>query len=502
MEKEKNKKKQKQKQKNNIKKLKKRQKFKKNKKKINSEITFASSEVLNNNILLTSDNNNSENIITEEYKFGKYFSQTNLIEIKNTEGELIFIENLNILLSLVNYEIHLLNIITLETLNKISIPNEKILSFEYNKYKKEIITLTDISQIRIFSIENLNLIANFKIHKTLGKKVKIDPSGNFFAIITSNNSINIYDTNKFNLECTLSGHSGIIYNMIFNPILDKYILYSCSEDNTIRIWNILLKKCIEIYNHSNSVKYISITNDGNFLISGTSDNKIFIWKDNKPKIYSCINPFESIFYFTRKKNNNLIPMLLMGNNDGTLCEFNLQNGEILNINKGYVTQGIIQIFFSVSLNKVILLTNEQTLIYLNINLIENDISKSKLDKIFPCYCQEILSVKYIPNEKNGNFLFSSNDNLLKYYNKKNNSIQIFEAHSDFIMNISIKENLIITSSKDNSIKIWKYSINEKGEIDLNLISVLLGHSETVNSTDIIIKKNKKLISCCKDGSIK
>ena len=502
MEKEKIKKKQKQKQKNNIKKLKKRQKFKKNKKKINSEITFASSEVLNNNILLTSDNNISENIITEEYKFGKYFSQTNLIEIKNTEGELIFIENLNILLSLVNYEIHLLNIISLETLNKISIPNEKILSFEYNKYKKEIITLTDISQIRIFSIENLNLIANFKIHKTLGKKVKIDPSGNFFAIITSNNSINIYDTNKFNLECTLSGHSGIIYNMIFNPILDKYILYSCSEDNTIRIWNILLKKCIEIYNHSNSVKYISITNDGNFLISGTSDNKIFIWKDNKPKIYSCINPFESIFYFTRKKNNNLIPMLLMGNNDGTLCEFNLQNGEILNINKGYVTQGIIQIFFSVSLNKVILLTNEQTLIYLNINLIENDISKSKLDKIFPCYCQEILSVKYIPNEKNGNFLFSSNDNLLKYYNKKNNSIQIFEAHSDFIMNISIKENLIITSSKDNSIKIWKYSINEKGEIDLNLISVLLGHSETVNSTDIIIKKNKKLISCCKDGSIK
>ena len=502
MEKEKIKKKQKQKQKNNIKKLKKRQKFKKNKKKINSEITFPSSEVLNNNILLTSDNNNSENIITEEYKFGKYFSQTNLIEIKNTEGELIFIENLNILLSLVNYEIHLLNIISLETLNKISIPNEKILSFEYNKYKKEIITLTDISQIRIFSIENLNLIANFKIHKTLGKKVKIDPSGNFFAIITSNNSINIYDTNKFNLECTLSGHSGIIYNMIFNPILDKYILYSCSEDNTIRIWNILLKKCIEIYNHSNSVKYISITNDGNFLISGTSDNKIFIWKDNKPKIYSCINPFESIFYFTRKKNNNLIPMLLMGNNDGTLCEFNLQNGEILNINKGYVTQGIIQIFFSVSLNKVILLTNEQTLIYLNINLIENDISKSKLDKIFPCYCQEILSVKYIPNEKNGNFLFSSNDNLLKYYNKKNNSIQIFEAHSDFIMNISIKENLIITSSKDNSIKIWKYTINEKGEIDLNLLSVLLGHSETVNSTDIIIKKNKKLISCCKDGSIK
>ena len=357
-------------------------------------------------------------------------------------------------------------------------------------------------------------ISNFKLHKTIGKKVKLDPSGNFFAVITSNNSINIYETKNFNLECNLKGHLGIIYNIIFNPIIDKFILYSCSEDNSIRIWNVLLKKCIGILNnHSNSVRFLQITNDGNFLISGTLDNKIFIWKlydhynENnsiKPKIFSCENTFESIFYFTRKvnKNNTFIPMLLMGNNDGSLCEFNLQNGEINNINNGFVNQSIIQIYYSVKLNKVFLLTNEQILIYLNINLIENDISKCKLEKIFPCYCQEILSVKYIPNEKNGNFLFSSNDNLLKYYNKKNNSIQIFEGHLDFIMNITIKENLIITSSKDNSIRIWKYNINEEGEINIKTICILLGHSETVNTTDFIFKKNKKLISGCKDGSIK
>ena len=111
-------------------------------------------------------------------------------------------------------------------------------------------------------------------------------------------------------------------------------------------------------------------------------------------------------------------------------------------------------------------------------------------------------MKFIPNEKNGNFLFSSNDNLLKYYNKKNNSIQIFEGHLDFIMNITIKENLIITSSKDNSIRIWKYKINEEGDINIKTICILLGHSETVNTTDFIYKKNKKLISGCKDGSIK
>ena len=491
---------------------------KKSKNKQNLEITFPSTQIISssNNILLDSDINiiNTDKKINDDYKFAKYFSQTNLIEIKNTEGEIIIIENLNEILSLVNNEVHLLDLNTLETKKKIILQDEKIISFEYNKYKNEIITLTDISQIRIFSLETLKQISNFKLHKTIGKKVKLDPSGNFFAVITSNNSINIYETKNFNLECNLKGHLGIIYNIIFNPIIDKFILYSCSEDNSIRIWNVLLKKCIGILNnHSNSVRFLQITNDGNFLISGTLDNKIFIWKlydhynENnsiKPKIFSCENTFESIFYFTRKvnKNNTFIPMLLMGNNDGSLCEFNLQNGEINNINNGFVNQSIIQIYYSVKLNKVFLLTNEQILIYLNINLIENDISKCKLEKIFPCYCQEILSVKYIPKEKNGNFLFSSNDNLLKYYNKKNNSIQIFEGHLDFIMNITIKENLIITSSKDNSIRIWKYNINEEGEINIKTICILLGHSETVNTTDFIFKKNKKLISGCKDGSIK
>ena len=210
------------------------------------------------------------------------------------------------------------------------------------------------------------------------------------------------------------------------------------------------------------MRFLQITNDGNFLISGTLDNKIFIWKlydhynENnsiKPKIFSCENTFESIFYFTRKvnKNNTFIPMLLMGNNDGSLCEFNLQNGEISNFNNGYVNQSIIQIFYSVKLNKVFLLTNEQILIYLNINLIENDISKCKLEKIFPCYCQEILSVKYIPNEKNGNFLFSSFYNLLKYYNKKNNSINkrqnICYKNKHILNNIKIKE--FIEEEKNN-----------------------------------------------------
>ena len=86
---------------------------KKSKNKQNLEITFPSTQIISssNNILLDSDINiiNTDKKINDDYKFAKYFSQTNLIEIKNTEGEIIIIENVNQILSLVNNEVHLLD---------------------------------------------------------------------------------------------------------------------------------------------------------------------------------------------------------------------------------------------------------------------------------------------------------------------------------------------------------------------------------------------------------
>ena len=88
--------------------------------------------------------------------------------------------------------------------------------------------------------------------------------------------------------------------------------------------------------------------------------------------------------------------------------------------------------------------------------------------------------------------------MLKTYDIENNKINIYEGHTDFIMSITVKNNLVITSSKDNTIRIWKINnIN-----DIKCICVLKGHSEAVNCSDIYIKKNNHLISGCKDGSIK
>lgn len=473
----------------------------------------------NISFLLNQDERNENNERVPDFKIAKHWEGKKVIETKNTAGLIAYLEEEQVLLSIANGSLLVLERDTLNIIKTISIFKEEIVSFAYNKLKKEIICQMSISMIRIFDYDSGTQINSFKLHRTIGKIIKIDPSYNFLAVVTSTNNIVIYDAKNFNQECTLSGHTGIIYDITFNPISERFMLYSCSEDGSVKIWNILLKKCVKsLEPHTSSVRHIQLTNDGNFLISGTFDNNIFIWqlrnnfldtKEEKPKIYQIEQTFESMIYYTKNNDKKNVPTLLLGGENGTISEINLQDGIVKCSKETSVHQSIIQMYYSSEIDRLFLLSSEQFLIFVNVNVVTQNIQQGICSKIYPCFCQELLSIKFT-DESICDFIFSSNDPLLKYYDATHSNVQVFEGHSDFIMNIAIKQNYIVTSSKDNTIRIWKllYEQNDEESKDdhktfqCKCIGVLRGHSETVNFADIILKKEKMVVSGSKDGSIK
>ena len=464
----------------------------------------------------------------DEFKIAKYFTQTKLIEPKNTNKDLLFLPEEEIILSLCDGKLYSLNILTYKIISTFSIPKINIISFTFNNSLRQIIALLETSMITIFDFDTEKILNQIKIHKAAGKIVKIDPSNNFFAVVTSRNNINIYNIKNLNLECVFEEHNHIIYDIIFNPNKEKFELYSCSEDSTVRVFNLLLAKCTNyFYQPGISVRHLQITNDGNFLIGGTLDNQIYVWKilshqnnnesNMKPKIYNLnktdaeIN-FECMMYYTKiveGENNKIIPALILGDDDGNLTEINLNTGNIIDSYFINLHQAIVQIYFyendDNNENYLYAFTSEQILIKIKINILKENISNATIEEVFPFYCQEILSLKWL-DENNNFFAFASNDNLLKIYDIEKNKINLYEGHTDFIMSITIKNDLIITSSKDNTMRIWKIFFKENNIYEnIKCIGVLKGHSESVNCADFHIKKNNKdnlIISGCKDGSIK
>ena len=292
------------------------------------------------------ENNNKK----EEFGIAKYFSQTNLIEPKNTNKDLLFIPEEDSILSLCDGKLYSLNINTHKINSTYFSPKNNIIGFTYNDKLRQIITLLESSMITIFDFDTEKIVSQIKIHKAVGKIVKIDPSKNFFAVVTSRNNINIYSIKNLSLECVLEGHSHIINDIIFNPNKEKFELFSCSEDSTVRVWNILLRKCTNYFYHIGiSVRHLQMTNDGNFLIGGTLDNKIYVWKilahqDNssnnnssKPKIYNLNKneeqiSFECMLYYTKismTDSTKINPTLLLGDDEGYLTELDLNNGNII-----------------------------------------------------------------------------------------------------------------------------------------------------------------------------
>ena len=469
------------------------------------------------------ENKNEKAFQKEEYKIAKYFSQTKLFEPKNTNKELLFLSEEDAILSLCDGKLYSLNINNFKINSKYFSQNNNIINFTYNGKLRQIITLLESSLIAIFDFDTEKIVSQIKIHKAVGKIVKIDPSKNFFAVVTSRNNINIYNNKNLSLECVLEEHTHIIYDIIFNPNKEKFELYSCSEDSTVRIWNLVLRKCTNyFYQQGASIRHLQMTNDGNFLIGGSLDNKLYIWKilshqENnyvKPKIYDLnknegqIN-FECMLYYTKISldyNKKIKPSLLLGDDEGYLTEIDLNNGNIIDNFFSSIHQPIMQVYFYENEknkeNYLYAFTNEQFLIKIKINILLENISNASILGIYPFYCQEILSLKWL-NASCNSFAFSSNDNMLKIYDIENDKIKIYEGHSDFIMNITIKNNLIITSSKDNTIRIWNMIYIKENKIDsVKCICILRGHSESVNCSDIYMKKNYFLISGCKDGSVK
>ena len=264
-----------------------------------------------------------------------------------------------------------------------------------------------------------------------------------------------------------------------------------------------------------------------------------------------IPPIEAIFYFTRKNMNNegekeLLPTLLVGCEDGSLVEINFKKRQVndFSIRVNYLNQPVSQIIYSSDANRILCLTAEQSLIYLEVDLVKERITNAKLQKLIPGFCQEILDVKMLPiselneiekknkaeslgNNQDGNekinknkddenensnklyknliydnleYLFSSNDSTLKYFS--NSKIKVFEGHTDFILSIDIKSSFIATASKDNTIRLWKYYYDKSKDFKCLCFALLKGHTEQVNCSSLILKKAFLVVSASKDKSVK
>ncbi|KAI5704880.1 hypothetical protein M8J75_009671 [Diaphorina citri] len=88
--------------------------------------------------------------------------------------------------------------------------------------------------------------------------------------------VRIMDERNAETTRTLVGHEGPVRKLSFSP--DRSLLLSCSQDNTIRLWSLLLWRCLVVYKgHGHPVWDIKFSPHGYYFASAGHDRMARLW---------------------------------------------------------------------------------------------------------------------------------------------------------------------------------------------------------------------------------
>ena len=123
--------------------------------------------------------------------------------------------------------------------------------------------------------------------------VAFSPDGKYLASGSWDDKIRIRQTSDYKKVATLVGHTGSVRSVVFSPVVacngqqQHHLLASASDDGTVRLWTERPQlygcdktawTCTSVLNeHSDWVRSLVFSPNGEWLVSGSDDNTICLW---------------------------------------------------------------------------------------------------------------------------------------------------------------------------------------------------------------------------------
>ncbi len=262
---------------------------------------------------------------------------------------------------------------------------------------------------------------------------------------------------------SFSGHKGAINNLSSTIINNQSVLISCSEDFTVKLWDLKNRKLMAtLYGHQNFVTSIiplNLKDDKVAVVSGSSDKTVRIWNPlNRAVTATLLGHLKSVTCLLEFEINNK-NMIISGSEDKQIIIWNPENTKnvgtlnghediITCLAKSYVHG--MDVLVSGSDDKTIRLWSP---------------SKKVLLFTLEAHIDFIHCICSFKKEEKTYILTGGEDKLLKLWDAETKSlVNTFEGHIKQIWSVdttTVKhecdegEILIISGSSDNTFKFWK-----------------------------------------------
>ncbi|WP_243713863.1 NB-ARC domain-containing protein [Nostoc sp. 106C] len=277
--------------------------------------------------------------------------------------------------------------------------------------------------------------------------VAYNPKKSIIALGDTKSKIRLRDANGHQL-LTLEGHTNWIRSVAFSP--DGEILVSGSDDKTLMLWNTKTGQCLKtLEGHTERVWSVAFSPDGKTVASSSEDKTVRLWDIHTGE---CWNILQKHTHWVRGVAFSPDGKILAsGSSDRTVILWDAKTGKYLRTLEGQHTARVRTVAFS-SDGKILASGSDDHTIRIW------DIHSGKYLKTLQGHTQRVRSLAFSP-EPNSRILASASEDhkviLWDIYNNRRH--RTLSEHTEKVWSVTFTDpegKTLITSSDDKTVKLW------------------------------------------------
>jgi len=272
---------------------------------------------------------------------------------------------------------------------------------------------------------------------------------------------------------TFGWHSDWVKSVAISP--DGQTLVSGSRDKTIKVWNLHTGKLSRNFaGHSDTVETVAISPDGHIIVSGSRDKTIKVWNLHTGKLSrNFAGHSDTVETVAISADGHII---VSGSHDKTIKVWNLHTGELIRTLAGHPDQ-VYCVAISADGQIIVSGGSEETIKVWNLHT--GELIRTIGEHLWWVNSADGHShnvVKTVAISPDGQtFVSGSDDATIKVWNLHTGKlIRTLAGHSYWVNTVAISadEHIIVSGSRDKTIKVWNLHTGE-------LERTLAGHSNSV-----------------------
>lgn len=350
------------------------------------------------------------------------------------------------------------------------------------------------------------------IHKGPISKMSFDKS-NRLATGGSDSGIRLWDMKYQACTHSLKGCQGVVSCLEFH--LSKNVLFAASDDYKIRSWNLDSQDndMREYIGHYSTVTSLNFDKNDTFVISTGRDKVVILWDIEKITAIKIVPVFESLesvvvlpdkFETLGIKCEKSLFVALGGENGRIKIWDLLKNKEVCSQNNSLIPKAkeegglsIVKLLFNNNSHKFCVVSVDH-------NILIHNLENFTCEKQFVGFSDEILDVCFV-GENDDYLAVATNSNDLKIYNNQTMNCNLVQGHTDIILALTkspIAHNIFLSSSKDNSIRVWQLQKIENTGLEVICVAVGSKHTGSVGSIAFSQTSSNFAVSVSQDTTLK